>query len=130
MPGPRETETDAGRHAPPARKPDGSLTRAGMEAAIRRGGAVIHKGVHYKSLADLPDEATITEGDAQASAAAKAALDAQIAALATQRAALGETHARNVEADEKKAREKAEADFKAAEEAAAKKAAKHEPPKK
>jgi hypothetical protein len=90
----------------PGRKADGSLTRAGMEAILRSGGSVIVAGRHYGKLEDLPSEAELTEGDAKASAAAGAALDAQIAALSRQKAALDETHARNVEAEKKKADEK------------------------
>jgi hypothetical protein len=103
----REKEKDEaggeGAAAAPARKADGELTRAGMESVIRGGGAVIYKGIHYGKVDDLPAESEIVEGDARASAAATAALDAQIAALASQRAALEGTHARNVEAERKKA---------------------------
>jgi hypothetical protein len=103
-----EKETASSRPAaPPPRKADGSLTRAGMEAVIRGGGGVLHAGTIYTKADDLPDEATLTEGDAKASAAAGAALDAQIAALAQQKAALEQTHARNVKAEADKKAEPA-----------------------
>lgn len=96
-----EKERPKPPEAPP-RKADGSLTRAGMEAVIKAGGSVLHAGTLYTRLDDLPDEATLTEGDTRASAAAGAALDAQIAALARQKAALEETHARNIKAEKEK----------------------------
>jgi len=84
---------------------NGKMTRAGMVRVIEAGGSVLHQGTHYGKVDDLPDEATLTEGDVAASAAATAAIDAQIANLTSQRSTIAGTHARNVEAEARKAAE-------------------------
>jgi hypothetical protein len=61
----------------PHRTAKGQLTRAGMEAALK---AEILTDHHQ-----LPAEADIVQGDAEASAALLASLDEQIAALSAQR---------------------------------------------
>jgi len=109
---------------------NGKMTRAGMVRVIEGGSSVLHNGIHYAKVADLPDEAELTEGDEAGAKVARDAIDAQISALASQRSALDATASRARDADEVKAREKAEADLKAAEEAAAKKAAAKHPEKK
>jgi hypothetical protein len=63
----------------------GVLTRAEMEAAIKAGGSVLHRGAIYHQIGQLPSEAELAEGDPEQEAAVAAALDAQIAALQTQR---------------------------------------------
>ena len=73
---------------------NGKMTRAGMEKVIGNGGAVMHQGTVYTKVDDLPDDATLTEGDEAGARQAQASIDAQIAALASQRAALDDTAAR------------------------------------
>lgn len=73
---------------------NGRLTRDGMIEVIKAGGSVLHDGKIYSKVSDLPDEATLTEGDEQGARQAQAGIDAQIAALAAQRAALDATAAR------------------------------------
>lgn len=60
-----------------------TLTRDEMEAVIRNGGSVLHKGQHLTHIEHLPTEGDLAEGDA---AAIQAALDG----IAAQRAALDE----------------------------------------
>jgi hypothetical protein len=69
----------------PHRTAKGQLTRAGMEAALKAGGSVLHKGEILTDHHQLPAEADIVQGDAEASAALLASLDEQIAALSAQR---------------------------------------------
>jgi hypothetical protein len=66
----------------------GALTRAGMEHAIRTGGAVMHDGDVIESVDDLPSEAELARGDERRTEQVRQSLDAQMAALAAQRAAL------------------------------------------
>lgn len=110
MPTPKHEQDD-----PRATHRDGKLTRAGMVRVIESGGAVSHQGTIYTRVDDLPDEATLAEGDAAAAEQALAALEADEARLATRRAALERTATRAREADAAKA--------KADEDAATKKAA-------
>lgn len=112
---------------------DGKITHYGMVKTIQEGGGVIHNGVHYGKVEDLPDEATLAEGDAAAAAALNQSIDAQIAALTAQKARASATLTRAQEAEAEKAR-KAQEDAdakKAADEEAARKAAEPKaPPKK
>jgi len=72
----------------PELRREGRRTREGMVDAIKKGGSVLYKGEIITREEELPDEAEITEGDAEAAEAALAGLDAHMAALAGQRAAL------------------------------------------
>ncbi len=70
---------------------DGKLTRYGMEKTIQEGGAVIHGGINYSKVDDLPDEAELVRGDAEATEQALAALEADEMRLAARRSRLERT---------------------------------------
>ncbi len=63
-------------------------TRDEMLAIIRRGESVIHNGKILTAEGDVPDEATLAEGDETRTAAARESIDAQMAVLVAQRARL------------------------------------------
>lgn len=63
----------------------GTLSRAEMAQVIQGGGSVLYLGRTLTSLAQLPSEAELAEGDPEQSAAVVSALDAQIQALQAQR---------------------------------------------
>lgn len=65
------------------------LNRDEMERVIREGGSVLYQGVIITRIVDLPHAATLAQGDTAQENAVRADLDAQIAALAVQRAQLG-----------------------------------------
>jgi hypothetical protein len=102
---------------------NGRMTRAGMVKVIEGGGSVMHEGVVYSKVDDLPDDATLNEGDEEGARQAQSAIDAQIAALGAQRAALDATAARAKES----ARAKPQADEENA--SSAKEAAEKQPKK-
>jgi hypothetical protein len=91
MPTPKHEQDD-----PKALYRNGTLTRAGMERVIEGGGSVVHQAKIYTRIEDLPDEATLTEGDAAAAEAAEMGIQQQIATLASQAAALRQTRDRAV----------------------------------
>jgi hypothetical protein len=91
MPTPKHEQDD-----PKALYRNGTLTRAGMERVIEGGGSVIYQQKIYTKIEDLPDEATLTEGDAAAAEAAEMGIQQQIATLASQAAALRQTRERAV----------------------------------
>lgn len=66
----------------------GTLTRNEMEQVIKSGGSVLYKDQILFHLSQLPSEADMAAGNPEQEAAARAALDAQIAALTAQRARL------------------------------------------
>jgi hypothetical protein len=70
-------------HDEPERDSAGNLTRAGMEAVLRGGGTVLHKGRVIGRVEALPSAADLAAGDAEATRKA-------LEGLATQRAALDE----------------------------------------
>jgi hypothetical protein len=70
------------------RDESGNLTRAGMEQALREGGAVMYHGNVIETVDDLPDEVELVKGNERARKALADSLDAQLAALSTQRARL------------------------------------------
>lgn len=55
--------------------------RKWMEETIRDGGSVIHKGVHYLRIEDLPTEAELAKGDDAEEKAAKESITAEIERL-------------------------------------------------
>ena len=67
------------------------LSREAMERAIKEGGSVLYQGRTLTRLDELPAEAELAQGDAGREAAAREALDSQIAALLAQRALVGGT---------------------------------------
>jgi hypothetical protein len=87
---------------------NGTMTRAGMVDRIQRGGSVIHKGVLYGKVEDLPSETAMAEGDSAAAEALNRSLEDQIASLTRQKVVAEETRSRAAAADAAKA--KAEAD--------------------
>jgi hypothetical protein len=94
--GPVPVAAAAGAPAPtPAptleRPKDGRLTRAHMEEAIKSGGGVLVEGQVITRVEDLPSDVKLAEGDQARTAALASSIDAQIAALTQQRAALGGT---------------------------------------
>lgn len=66
----------------------GVLTRNEMEQVIVVGGSVLFQGRLIGRVQDLPTDADLAKGNPEQEAHAAAALDAQIAALQTQRARL------------------------------------------
>lgn len=88
-----------------------TLDRARMEAIIKTGGSVLHKGVLYSRLDQLPSEAALA-GTPEERAQARAKLEAQRDEIDRQLAALDEAE-KAAEKDEpkdepKKAEKKAE----------------------
>jgi hypothetical protein len=72
-----------------ARSADGRLTRAGMENAIRTGGSVLHGGEVLTRVEDLPEDDQLAQSHQQQQQALAAQYDAQMAAIAAQKAQLG-----------------------------------------
>lgn len=65
--------------------------RSEMEKVIRSGGAVIHKGVHYRSISALPSEADMALGDPDREAEAAKELSAEVERLNAELAKLKKT---------------------------------------
>jgi hypothetical protein len=65
-----------------------TLSREEMERVIREGGSVLYGGRTISRLEDLPNEVDLAQGDEAKQQALAADIDAQIAALITQRARL------------------------------------------
>lgn len=77
----------------PERDKRGQLTRAGMEAVVRRGGSVLHGGRIVTRVEDLPSAAELSQGDQAAEQAARASIDERQAALDRERAVLDQRRA-------------------------------------
>ena len=67
---------------------DGMLTYEGMKKVIEQGGGVSYGSAIITDVKALPTKAQLAKGNAKKTAAASAELDAQIAALQAQKAAL------------------------------------------
>ena len=67
---------------------DGKMTHYGMTKTLEEGGSVIFQGQHISKVDDLPDEAEIVKGDAEAEEAALRSIDAQRRMLDAQEARL------------------------------------------
>lgn len=64
------------------------MTRAHMERILAEGGSILHKGMHLTHISQLPSEADLAVGNAEATAAALAGIAKQRAALDAQEFAL------------------------------------------
>lgn len=64
------------------------MTRAHMERVLAEGGSILHKGMHLTHIGQLPSEADLAVGNAEATAAALAGIAKQRAALDAQEFAL------------------------------------------
>lgn len=82
---------------------NGKMTRDGMVRVIEGGGSVAHEGQLFTKVSDLPDEATLAEGDAEAQEAARRAIDEDQARLDARRAAIERSASRSTPAEPPKA---------------------------
>lgn len=62
--------------------------RKELEAVLRSGKSVFYGGTHYKTVSELPSEATLAKGDAQQEEAARASIKAELRRLAGELASL------------------------------------------